>query len=765
MPVIPPGTNPGILRKFRPSDIEDFMDGKDFPNQGPHTNQPTQFGFKFIRDFEIPEARARFIRGMTGQLLEVRNGKAKIHIQGVTEYWHKGNWVKNIWVDTSNIERGEVWKDSIRDWKVIMNLTGSPINTHMSSAATDTHTSTIGKTIFLLLDAFHTSPAPFMGTKLRDFLVRKKYDIGHITTRIVQGMKDANVYDTFNRRNFSVHDIITSATHKIDNSYNGSSGVYLRYHKSASSIKFWKPDTTYAYVGKSVDFRKRYMGHTFSTTKYGELTRNSSSLTMLALCTMDEQDNVDLSYLVEQIFVCLLQSWREDLNTGSADVQSESPIEHIDAIEATLYFKQISRAVFARTGYPGAIVRPGFQVSYGANYSMPLKEWAKFNESTLFIRHDTCFKNRQNGEIMPMAIFRKVTPKRTHYRYRDNSAMMTVFMKLHEGSLAFSLAHIDKTGDGTTAPLQDDPFHVVFEIRKDGGPHPQAWSRLPDIGGYVFSEQGRSMAVRMEWEHPAKSGMWRSIYLQSPKTMMFMDKTVPGSHVNLSKTISMIQWLSGAAPNHSHSWIPRFRGSAHVFQAEYDYHQQRLTITYQTPITMHSGAMRDIDDIQNDMKKSEYRLLNVGGAFGQFTGGDLLGGGRKLCDTCVILGTRGVKDLQLSCTPLENRPNCCRVCMLFGRPCCSWTSKPFIREPDFFLSSTLAKTSSKHKVTTEDAVRYKVARAALVNQPAWVDKNPGETFQQETYIIGLAELEDEVDEVQAEDENIGDDEVDLEQDD
>jgi len=102
---------------------------------------------------------------------------------------------------------------------------------------------------------------------------------------------------------------------------------------------------------------------------------------------MSETDLSDFAYLVEQIFVCLFESYRSDLLVGLlGTVDTTKGIEHVEAVQAAHYFKKVSEKVFSETRFFGAINRSSFGVSHGANYSMPFKEWAVSMEQLLFLR-------------------------------------------------------------------------------------------------------------------------------------------------------------------------------------------------------------------------------------------------------------------------------------------------------------------------------------------------------------------------------------------
>jgi hypothetical protein len=181
------------------------------------------------------------------------------------------------------------------------------------------------------------------------------------------------------------------------------------------------------------------------------------------------------------------------------------------------------------------------------------------------------------------------------------------------------------------------PRLLVFEVRKDGGAHHHAYSRLLAVGPFSNWDQARSFAVRIEWEHPLNSGRWMCRYLQAGRMFRFANAKIAGSLSNYANAISFLQWLFNASPNHSHNWIPRTPGSANVLQIFFNQHEQ--TITTKPPseqLVMISGTLKPANIVVNQLKDPALGLENVGGEFGKFTG-KMIGRPRKECDECTML--------------------------------------------------------------------------------------------------------------------------------
>jgi len=85
----------------------------------------------------------------------------------------------------------------------------------------------------------------------------------------------------------------------------------------------------------------------------------------------NEQDALELSFVAEQIFVCLLETYSyrllshtdNDIARGTG-----ASIGGAEAVRNALYLRAVSRNIFQLTGFKGAISRPSFGAFQGANY-------------------------------------------------------------------------------------------------------------------------------------------------------------------------------------------------------------------------------------------------------------------------------------------------------------------------------------------------------------------------------------------------------------
>jgi hypothetical protein len=584
----------------------------------------------------------------------------KVFVRGVSENLVHGNWTLTYLVPSDCIKKGAPWRNNIMDWDFRVNLVESTIDTSRL-AMTAPDTSVLGRTITKLVEAFHTSLAPFMQPKIKSVPTRRMWTIQQLVTVIIRGIKDANIYDTLNRPDFNVNHILTAATHDINMDYPGDAGgVYLLYHVLGPDIPYWESNTEYGYLGKTVHFRNRYRDHMHATNRYGDLCRNSPTLVMHGLCIMEEADCRDFALLVEQIFVCLLQTYRADLlrplsgpfptkipsatDPSNTTNKTIHPAKHAEAMHIAHYFSNVSEAIFSDTGFLGGVKRMSFGVRMGANYNSPYFEWSQMSEQLLCIRHDGYKKYKGIGQSVPMSVFRIARTKRAHFK-KGSSAdghRHKIFCLTQE-AFAPNIGYQDSVLDGTKCPREGAQYYVVFEVRTDGFAHPHHWSRLPDIGDFRNWEQAHSLAIRVEWEHPPNSGKWRYRYVQSGSVYLFYSNDEPGSHIAYQTAIGLIQWLFDTKiDNSAPDWMPRIGRTAYVLQTSYDYFKQSVEITPQKAYPM-KDLMKDCRTRPLAAIIANYQqrgFLSVNGEFAKFPNppNPDSAKNRRFCDLCVLLG-------------------------------------------------------------------------------------------------------------------------------
>ena len=321
---------------------------------------------------------------------------------------------------------------------------------------------------------------------------------------------------------------------------------------------------------------------------------------------MSETDLSDFAYLVEQIFVCLFESYRSDLLVGLlGTVDTTKGIEHVEAVQAAHYFKKVSEKVFSETRFFGAINRSSFGVSHGANYSMPFKEWAVSKEQLLILRWDTAIKSKSTGYTIPITEFRSQTEDRKSHVQEEWSSPRCLRRNVRLPEISSWKA------------LLQSPSLSEHPPRKDG------------------ASSGRALPTRIR--SPPKSGKWRHRFLFTRKVYTFQDNDQVGSPINYINTIAMVRWLFNAEPNKPQPWMPHLKGCAHVLQTVYNYHTQTIEVKLQELFAMRSGGLKPRARIVAAMQA--LGLDNVDGTFGQ----------QKMCDTCAMLSTKALRTLGSAC--------------------------------------------------------------------------------------------------------------------
>ncbi|KAH8623770.1 hypothetical protein IG631_21475 [Alternaria alternata] len=358
--------------------------------------------------------------------------------------------------------------------------------------------------------------------------------------------------------------------------------------------------------------------------------QNSESLDMIALCVLSATAEPGLFYLTEQLFVCLLQTYKSDLLSPTI---ADSGL--LTFSKLANYYTNISDEVFHITGWHGFIGRglASSGIEYGANCSSPLHEYGVLEHKHLLIRTDDNIRDNKTGSFIPLAIYRcaeqvsiPADSKRVNVFkycvYKNGEREEVISFRAGYGKKG--VAHLPPPGSR---------FNFVIDVRKDGTTHPHAWARLAAIGPFKNWEQANSFAVRIEWELPVSSGKWQFAYLQS----------------NISKE----------------RIDPQTQGAALVVQTEYDFMNQ--TIRFQdanNDIVMLPGGRRLNDDIITQVSRPEYGLTRVAG---EDRGSS--------CDTCRLLSfsAKAKTFPDRECVPGKHFANLCTNCAVLGLPCCTFT--------------------------------------------------------------------------------------------
>ena len=114
---------------------------------------------------------------------------------------------------------------------------------------------------------------------------------------------------------------------------------------------------------------------------------------------------------------------------------------------------------------------------------------------------------------------------------------------------------------------------------------------------------------------------------------------------------------------------------------------------------------------------------------------------RSVCDTCVLLDGSAKPRLGLECTEINNTHRC-KVCLLFGRPCCSYNLDvggfgPPVRFSEASIQGTDAEMLA-YQISSDDVNLNNKWLSTLIVQP--LKSNLVQNFQQQlmdfTAILG-----------------------------
>jgi hypothetical protein len=726
LPSSPPNILGGLAHKWPV-----WRDGGDI-GPSPLAQLGEQYGCEVNCNFTFDNVAYK--KGMQGRLIEKDALKAKIYIHGTTP--------GNRWVPVVKLNIGSVWKNP-EDWSINFDLPIRPMIPQTSHFA-QADTSVLGKTITGLIMLIIDSPPDFLDAKFRAVVNRENWK--SIAKDIIAGIKKAGIYDVLNKPNFTADDLIRNAAYQIDGrkKNEGIGGNYIRFHNSGQDVVTpWTPNTTYAYCGQTVNFSNRWNTHQTGFTKYGMLTKASLKVVMIPLCILNNKAAQVVFYLAEQMFVCMLGTYREDvinLMNPNAKLRPGSQKWLSHGISAA-WCKTAIDKVAIMTGWPGAVGRTNFGIALGANFTSPIEEFGvgAGYEKLLWVRTDSVSTVEEPGASVPMAYIRRARPSKC--KAFGTAVGLAVWRAPYAASKqtlrsesAFSV-HLNKSTPGPK-PKPDTPVYIIFEVRLDWKPHSRSWARLPKVGSFHNWDRANSFAIRVEWEQPLGSGTWLWTYAYM-STASLLDEDIPGATKSYGHALQLIHWLFQENPNYSLEKLPTIVSRAHILQAYYDYMTQTVSFkvpaTKPVPVAAHRRSEAEIIRI---MKLPQYHLQNVNTAFGiQGKAGFNI---RKACDFCYVCprNLSSIPPRTSVCVQIGSS-NLCTNCKYWGLPCCSWT--PGIGSTKQRQYGWKRTERGTDLCTSSEIQGYWAVRAALYIQEP-VDKEPLEFA---TMLVALRSSEED----------------------
>ncbi|KAF7673330.1 hypothetical protein GT037_008653 [Alternaria burnsii] len=762
MVFIPVGVHDPLRAAFS-NGWDNWRDGAPV-GPAPHTLEPTAHACEILEDFKSRDGhKIHYKKGMQGCYLAEHNMTdgtriAQIFIHGVTE-WGPGPGERKAWVPYDKIKIGPEWNTNLKDWAITVDAL-SGLGAVRWRTPPSVGSDIVAQSVTMLIQAFIDTPADFMCGAFESLVA--DYTVAGLSQIILGGMKDAGVYETMFKANYTSMELLGTARYQINASkgYN-KTGVYMRMQTSTANAKYWKRNTKYAYVGKTEeDFRSRFLSHPRGTNKYSILNQNSTTLTSFALCVLSKKHPTKLFYLAEQVLLCLLGTYRSEI-LNAVSYMNQTTIEDqssqfLSDIAAASYCLKVSSKVFQQTGYVPALMRPTFGISEGANTRSPIDEMESRLDKMLFIRTDHVLQDYHTRKPIEVAEFRRHVPRVANYidhlfvkGGRSIFAVLKVPPKFESDNKKqkrlIHAVHVSApigSTDGINYPKPGAGVQVVVEARLDGKAHKNSWARLPQVGIFKNWDQANSFAVRIEWETEEGSGVWRYRYIQCTKYLHTMaDSGVPGSVLRYAKGIAIVHWLFGVQPSWNESWIKKPGGRMRVLQAEYNLMTQSVRFIRPTkPYNVLSFARNSSHNIAMQMDR-----FNVAGRREDCKSQRA----RQHCDLCLFLTSMIGNSVSKICTKEGKDKRICTECREWGLPFCSWTS---------WLRSYIAMQGRNGPdPTEEDWVLYRRVEAALYASPP--ADTTGLTIEQDLVSLQDAAADDGSDDEDMDDLEIAEDDV------
>ncbi|PVI00272.1 hypothetical protein DM02DRAFT_708773 [Periconia macrospinosa] len=618
----PPDAPPNVFAGELPDQWLEEMNGAPI---GPPPQAPPQRACEIIQNTRFTDAGAIITlkTGMQGWCVDERTNEngvrvASVWIPGVT---NDENF-STRWIPRSYINVGEIRKD-FSEWDILISNPDIQIGAVPQSNQVDP--SKLGRTIEMSINAILLQRPHFIIQSLLDS-IQQCGGPTTVTNTIIRGIRKAGLYDVLNTASFTIEDLLDKAKYTIPSDRSRrKGGIYVRFHKLKSSVEGseWESHTTYLYVGQTADFNDRHRRHSRDHEGlYNKLTKASRKVLSCAICVLDENTPKSVFHFAEQIFVCMLGTYRKWLfAAGDAKRQAITHVYNATSLTALL------KPIFSVTGWDPAVRRSSFKVEQGANCSSPVAEWGVKSEKILWIRTDVYQRDASTGKPIPMAVFRRSTPTRLHMINNNNGFTFKINNRI---------AIHGSTHTHTDLPMAGQDIQLVLEFRKDGTRHEQCNSRLPYISRYQNWEQACSYAVRIEWQSPPNSGSWRFTYLRRSHHLRFRRKNeqrIPGALSSYAQAIQLLQIFYDQEAPHKPDWIAKFKLRARVLIAEYDLMKQQ--VTFRAPTAQDRiGQLRSCapvahQNIIDQMKDPKYQLQNVGAHITKL-------GRRSQCDVCYL---------------------------------------------------------------------------------------------------------------------------------
>lgn len=349
-----------------------------------------------------------------------------------------------------------------------------------------------------------------------------------------------------------------------------AAGIYIRRYIVPNPGQTKKGCVLYA--GQSRELISRAIS--WKSQKANALVENANSVEMKAICILPWDFYISHCFIVEQVFVSLLETYRASLVNGSYST-SLGDTETSAFKQNYLDLKLVADGVSELSGWRGFVSRKSsweqdFDSCQGLNVQSPLSE-SHLHTKMEWYRVDACFPAPEpddNGKIEAIRVANFSSSKLRKFTVTDSKEGATVVLfslwenqessgegnsnkgksifrskggkSSKEEVYRFRMTRTPRNKseyDGYQWPKPDTFFTSTFEVRLDGKPHPYAWARLPLIGTFEDWDRANSWGFRIGWKDPG--GKSRSRYIQCEQMGSPLDSRAPGSLLPYARGIEV----------------------------------------------------------------------------------------------------------------------------------------------------------------------------------------------------------------------------------
>jgi hypothetical protein len=499
-----------------------------------HVRRPT-YGFRVTKPFTSKLPNGRFMPGMQGEVLHCSGNQAYVEVRDLFNAAGKPlkDWISRECITIGTKKYGTWMIDICQVPRIPSRLTSNELT--LLNDPKRRHLA-LGVSTFLQTLA-KTNPLSLTDENLTRLGGKEGDKVAWITVKVIEGITKAGLVSVLNNPLFTADELVASATLDCaDISAHGECGIYLRRYIEPNPGG--KKKLCSIYVGQSMNLNQRFQRWQLPG-QHDELKENSESVVMYALCVLPKLFYDNHKFILEQLFVSLLETYKEQIVNRTRGVKLDDPKDQSHTKNCYDMLNIATQAAKA-SGWTGAVLRKSFwEGSYafcdGLNWQSPIAESPAF-EPFVWIRTDSFMPDMENGgKSTPIANFTREVPKQmviihaSEKQTYQGQSFIVLHIKSELKDYQFRVSRVLPANIkmGEDWPAEDTYFNVVFEVRTDWKPHPYSWARLPLFGPFEDWNRANSWALSINWTDP--SGKLRTKYLHCERPFSTMSDTGNGS--------------------------------------------------------------------------------------------------------------------------------------------------------------------------------------------------------------------------------------------